>query len=62
MSEKTRLDRLIDRLKGSAVARERDLAGLFPPERIEEIKKRELKRFKEAQDRKWRNWLESVSR
>ena len=28
----------------------------------EEIKKRELKRFKEAQDKKWRNWLESMSR
>ena len=62
MSGKTRLERLIDRLKGSAVAQERELADMLPAERIEEIKKRELKGFKEAQDKKWRNWLESVSR
>jgi hypothetical protein len=43
-------------------SREGSLAQTFPPEKIEEIKKRELRRFKMAQDKKWRNWLESVSR
>jgi len=35
---------------------------MFPPERIEAIKRRELRRFKQAQDKKWQNWLESVSK
>ena len=56
------LEQLVQRLKGSSVPQERKVAEVFPPERIEEIKKRELKRFRETQDKKWRNWLESVSR
>jgi len=39
-----------------------DLQAMFPPERIEAIKRRELRRFKQAQDEKWQNWLESVSK
>jgi len=39
-----------------------DLQAMFPPERIEAIKRRELRRFKQAQDKKWQNWLESVSK
>jgi len=56
------LEQLVQRLRGSSVPQERKVAEVFAPERIEEIKKRELKRFRETQDKKWRNWLESVSR
>lgn len=56
------LEQLLRRLRGSLGSSERSLAETFPPDKIEEIKKRELRRFKMAQDRKWRNWLESVSR
>ncbi len=38
-----------------------NLLKMFPPERIERIKKKELRRYKAAQDRKWRNYLESVN-
>ena len=34
---------------------------MFPPERIERIKKKELRRFQEAQDRKWENWKKAVA-
>ena len=34
---------------------------MFAPERIEAIKKKELRRFKEAQDKKWENWRKSVA-
>jgi len=34
---------------------------MFPPERIEAIKKKELRRFKAAQDKKWQNWRKSVA-
>ena len=34
---------------------------LFPPERIEQIKRKELRRFKQAQGKKWRKWLDAVS-
>lgn len=57
-----KLEVLIQRLKGSPVSQERELAEMFPLERIEEIKKRELRRFKNAQGKKWRNWLESMSK
>ena len=56
------LEQLLRRLRGLSGSREGSLAQTFPPEKIEEIKKRELRRFKMAQDKKWRNWLESVSR
>ena len=34
---------------------------MFPPERIAAIKKNELRRFKEAQDKKWEKWRKAVS-
>lgn len=41
---------------------QRRLEELFPPERIEAIKKKELRRYRQAQDKKWRNWIKSVSK
>ena len=38
------------------------LRTLFSRERIEAIKRRELRGYKRKQDKKWRNWLEAVSR
>jgi hypothetical protein len=38
------------------------LKEMFPPERMERIKKQELRRYKLAQKKKWDNWLESVSK
>ena len=38
------------------------LNQMFPPERIEVIKRKALKRYKDKQDEQWRRWLESVSR
>ena len=52
----------IAKLRGSEEKQEADLARMFPPERIEQIKRRELRRFKAAQDKKWQSWLEQVSR
>jgi len=37
------------------------LQQLFPPDKIERIKNKELRRYKLAQDKKWANWLEAVS-
>ena len=34
----------------------------FPPERIAQIKKKELRRYQRAQKKKWDNWIEAVSR
>jgi hypothetical protein len=56
------LEQLLRRLRGSPESSDNTLAEVFPPERIAEIKRRELRQFKEAQDKKWRNWIESVSR
>jgi len=39
-----------------------ELLRMFPPERIERIKKKELRKYKNAQDKKWRNYLDSVSK
>ena len=36
--------------------------GELSPEKIEEIKRRELRRYQEAQDKKWRNWAKAMSR
>ena len=38
------------------------LQQLFPPDKIEGIKNKELRRYKLAQDKKWANWMEAVSR
>jgi len=56
------LEQLLRRLQGSPGSSDKTLAEVFPPERIAEIKRRELRRFEKAQDKKWKNWLESVSR
>ena len=34
---------------------------MFPPERIKAIKRKELRRFREAQDKKWENWRKAVA-
>ena len=41
---------------------EEKLRELLPPGRLGVIKRKELRRFRQAQDRKWSNWLEAVSR
>ena len=56
------LEEFITKLGGSEKKHEADLAKMFPPERIEQIKRRELRRYKAAQDKKWQNWMEKVSR
>ena len=58
----SKLESLVQRLRGSPGNHERDLAEMFPAEKIEAIKRRERRRFRETQDKKWRNWLSSVSR
>ena len=58
-----KLEEFVDRLKGSEKAKhEVELVKMFPPERVEQIKKKELRRYKAAQDEKWRRWFESISR
>lgn len=37
------------------------LLKLFPPEKIERIKKKSLRKFAASQDKQWRNFLEAVS-
>lgn len=39
-----------------------ELLKMFPPERVAKIKAKELQKYKAAQDKKWRNYLESVSK
>ena len=39
------LEQLLVRLKGETASSDSKLAQVFPPERIEKIKKQELKRF-----------------
>jgi hypothetical protein len=56
------LEDLIRKLAQADRKREAELDRMFPTERIERIKKKELRRFREAQDKKWQNWLEGVSR
>ena len=58
----SKLESLVQRLRGSRENHERDLTEMFPPEKIEAIKRRERRRFRETQDKKWANWLSSVSR
>ena len=38
------------------------LNQMFPPERIEAIKRKALRRYKAKQDLQWQRWLDSVSR
>lgn len=37
------------------------LLQMFPPSRLARIKKKELRKYKAAQDKKWRNYLQRVS-
>jgi hypothetical protein len=36
--------------------------AIAEPPWLEEVKEKELRRYEEAQDRKWRNWLEAMSK
>jgi hypothetical protein len=56
------LEDLIRKLGQADRKREAELDRMFPAARIERIKKKELRRFRETQDKKWQNWLEGVSR
>ncbi len=56
------LEEFIDSLKGSEKKHEVELAKMFPPERIQAIKRKELQKYRASQDEKWRRWFESVSR
>ncbi len=56
------LEEFITKLKGSEKKHEVELVKMFPPERLEKIKVRELRRYKAAQDKKWQNWMEGVSK
>lgn len=38
------------------------LNQMFPPERLQAIKRKALKRYKAKQDEQWQRWLDSVSR
>lgn len=57
-----KLEELITKLRGGPVRQDSSLPEWFPAEKVSEIKRRELRRFRDAQDKKWRNWIESVSR
>lgn len=39
-----------------------ELLKMFSPERLERIKKKELRKYKAALEKKWRNWFTSVSK
>lgn len=39
-----------------------ELLKLFPPERIKRIMTKELRRYKQALEKKWANWFEAVSK
>lgn len=39
-----------------------ELAKLFPPERIKRIQRKELKAYARASEKKWKHYLESMSR
>ena len=38
------------------------LLKMFPQKRIERIMKKEARRYKAALEKKWRKWMEAVSR
>ena len=39
-----------------------ELLKMFPPERLERIKRKELRKYAAAQDKKWKKYLESVNK
>jgi len=55
------LEEFMVRLQGLGQKKKVGLEKMFEPERIEQIKKRELSHYKLAQEKKWRNWLDAVS-
>ena len=59
--EKDELERFVDRLRDLEKGNKMELTERFPLERIDQIKRRELHRYKLAQEKKWRNWLDAVS-
>lgn len=59
MVPESRLEQLISRLKGD---QEKPPDVSVIAKKLEEIKKRELRRYKEAQDKKWTNWLEAMKK
>lgn len=58
----SKLENLLERLRASPASQDRNLAEMFPAEKIEAIKRRERRRFHASQDRKWANWLASMSK
>lgn len=38
------------------------LLKMFPKERLDRIKKKELRKYESSQEKKWSKWLESVSK
>lgn len=38
------------------------LLRMFPPERLKKIMEREARRYKQALEKKWNNWLKAVSK
>lgn len=55
------LEEFIARFSGKS-SHEARVAERFSAKRIKEIKRKELRRYKAAQDKKWENWLEAVSK
>jgi len=55
------LEEFIAKLSGKG-SNEARLTERFPAKRIKEIKRKELRRYKAAQDKKWENWLDKVSK
>ena len=56
------LEEFISKLRNSDKKHEIDLAEMFPPEKIERIMKKEVRRYREALNKKWENWLDAVRR
>ncbi len=39
-----------------------ELLAMFPPKRLAKIMKKELRRYREAQKKKWARWFQAVSK
>ncbi len=39
-----------------------NLTQMFPPERLEAIKRKALRRYQAKQDAQWQHWLDNISR
>ena len=42
--------------------RRKRLEVMFSPERLKRIMSKELRRYKDAQERRWRRWMDSMSK